>query len=262
MPACGESRADAETPEPIRLATVSFARLSSAGNCERTRYAYPVRNAWQKASILPAIGFLMFWLVLAPTVLVISLRTGTDLSTDHSRGLVADTARFVHGGAQGRSEGRFLITAVSGPSTSEMTRADAIVAMRAARRNAIVAAFACVGFRMGVTEVTISSEGFTGGSAGLMFALAVVDTLNSSDLTGGRHIAGTGTILGGGAVGRVLSVGPKARAAERAGADLFLVPAAQVAAARSATGTTSVVGIRTLDEAVRLLTGARGCARP
>jgi Lon-like protease len=76
-----------------------------------------------------------------------------------------------------------------------------------------------------------------GPSAGLLFALGIIDKLDGDgsggDLTGGRTIAGTGTITAGGAVGAVGGVALKTQAAGRDGATVFLVPKAECADARS-----------------------------
>ncbi len=196
--------------------------------------------------------------VLALIALVVSLlqaRTG-----HREPALVADASRFVHAGAHTPSDGRFLITAVSRTTSDDAQRSERIIAMRVSRKNAMVAAADCLGPRRDLSELSISSEGFTGGSAGLMLALSVVDAFRDADLTRGRDIAGTGTIARDGTVGRVLHIDLKARAAERAGADLFLVPAAQLAEARRAVTSLPVAAVRTLDDAVCVLSGS-GCPR-
>ncbi|MET9482950.1 S16 family serine protease [Streptomyces sp. NPDC006638] len=70
-----------------------------------------------------------------------------------------------------------------------------------------------------------------GPSAGLLFALGIIDKLDGDgsggDLTGGRVIAGTGTIDGDGKVGAVGGVSLKTQAAGRDGATVFLVPKAE-----------------------------------
>ncbi|MFF1416784.1 S16 family serine protease [Streptomyces sp. NPDC058280] len=76
-----------------------------------------------------------------------------------------------------------------------------------------------------------------GPSAGLLFALGIIDKLDGDgsggDLTGGRTIAGTGTITGSGRVGAVGGVSLKTQAAGRDGATVFLVPEAECADAKS-----------------------------
>jgi PDZ domain-containing protein len=65
--------------------------------------------------------------------------------------------------------------------------------------------------------------------------------------------------------GRVLpvgGVGQKAVAARHRGARLFLVPFGEVAEARRRAGSMPVVGVRTLDDALRALRAAGGDALP
>jgi Lon-like protease len=64
-----------------------------------------------------------------------------------------------------------------------------------------------------------------GPSAGLMFALGIVDKLTPGSLTDGAHIAGTGTIDDTGHVGAIGGITQKMLGAERAGATVFLAPA-------------------------------------
>lgn len=107
-------------------------------------------------------------------------------------------------------------------------------------------------------EVTIASGDIGGPSAGLMYALSIYDHLVPEDLTGGRKIAGTGTIDNGGSsrgrVGPVGSVGLKVRGAELIGADVFLVPAAELSQAEAAAGPgLQVIGVDTLEDAISAL---------
>jgi PDZ domain-containing protein len=68
-------------------------------------------------------------------------------------------------------------------------------------------------------------EGDVGGpSAGLMHALAIIDTLTEGELTKGNVIAGTGTVDLEGRVGPIGGVRQKVVAAEAAGASHILVP--------------------------------------
>ncbi|MFB0836527.1 PDZ domain-containing protein [Arthrobacter sp. E44] len=74
-------------------------------------------------------------------------------------------------------------------------------------------------------QVQISLDKVGGPSAGLMFSLGIIDTVTPGDLTGGKHIAGTGTISPEGTVGPIGGIGQKMRGARSAGATLFLAPA-------------------------------------
>ncbi|MHC8608425.1 YlbL family protein [Paenarthrobacter ureafaciens] len=78
-------------------------------------------------------------------------------------------------------------------------------------------------------DVKISLDNVGGPSAGMMFALGIVDTLTPGDLTGGRHVAGTGTITADGAVGPIGGVAQKMIGARQHGATMFLAPAANCA---------------------------------
>jgi Lon-like protease len=100
-------------------------------------------------------------------------------------------------------------------------------------------------------DVAIDSQNIGGPSAGLAFALTVTDALTVEDLTRGHHVAVTGAIDGAGAVHEVGGVEFKVRAAEREGADVFLVPATEVEEAeRTASDDLRVIGVETLTEAI------------
>jgi PDZ domain-containing protein len=74
-------------------------------------------------------------------------------------------------------------------------------------------------------QVKIHIGNIGGPSAGLMFALGIVDKLTPGGLTGGRFIAGTGEISAAGAVGPIGGIQQKLAAARAAGATIFLTPA-------------------------------------
>jgi PDZ domain-containing protein len=71
------------------------------------------------------------------------------------------------------------------------------------------------------------SVGNIGGpSAGMMFALGIVDKLTAGGLTGGKFIAGTGEIAANGAVSPIGGIQQKMAGARASGATIFLTPAA------------------------------------
>jgi PDZ domain-containing protein len=74
-------------------------------------------------------------------------------------------------------------------------------------------------------QVKISVGGIGGPSAGLMFALGIIDKLTPGGLTGGRFIAGTGEIAANGAVSPIGGIQQKLAGARAAGATIFLTPA-------------------------------------
>ncbi len=72
--------------------------------------------------------------------------------------------------------------------------------------------------------VTIQLENVGGPSAGMMFALGIIDKLTPGELNGGKKVAGTGTIDSSGAVGPIGGIRQKLYGARSAGATYFLAP--------------------------------------
>ncbi|MEU9200534.1 S16 family serine protease [Streptomyces sp. NPDC048332] len=109
--------------------------------------------------------------------------------------------------------------------------------MAQSQESAVDAALNYLGKKPGSVDVTLHLADVGGPSAGLFFALGVVDKLDGDgsggDLTGGRTIAGTGTIEADGDVGAVGGVSLKTQAARRDGATVFLVPKAECKEAKS-----------------------------
>jgi PDZ domain-containing protein len=99
-------------------------------------------------------------------------------------------------------------------------------------------------------EVRIESGDVGGPSAGLMWSLGLMDLLEPGALIDGRTIAGTGAIDLEGRVHPVGGVGHKVVAAARAGAEVFLVPTANLAEARAARADIRLLAVSTVDEAV------------
>ncbi|MTE12661.1 PDZ domain-containing protein [Nocardia sp. CT2-14] len=93
-----------------------------------------------------------------------------------------------------------------------------------------------------------------GPSAGLMFTLALIDKLTTGDLSGGKFVAGTGTIDPDGKVGPIGGIQYKMIAAREAGAETFMVPAANCneAAQRTPAGL-RLVKVENLSGAVQSL---------
>jgi Lon-like protease len=82
--------------------------------------------------------------------------------------------------------------------------------------------------------VTISVGNIGGPSAGMMFALGIIDKVGPVNLTGGRFIAGTGEISPDGAVSPIGGIQQKMAGARAQGATVFLAPAGNCADALSA----------------------------
>lgn len=101
-------------------------------------------------------------------------------------------------------------------------------------------------------DVRIAVDQIGGPSAGMVFALGVVDLLTPGEMTGGKRFAGTGTIDSAGNVGAIGGIRQKLLGARAAGAEVFLAPAANCG---EVTGHVPdglrVVAVSTLSEARR-----------
>ncbi|WP_446037794.1 S16 family serine protease [Streptomyces sp. SID1143] len=112
--------------------------------------------------------------------------------------------------------------------------------MKDSQRAAVTAALRQVHRSPKDVHVKLRLGDVGGPSAGLFFALGIVDKLDGNGagpggLTGGRTVAGTGTIDAKGEVGAVGGVPLKMQAARRDGARYFLIPRSQCGEAGSLT---------------------------
>ncbi len=107
-------------------------------------------------------------------------------------------------------------------------------------------------------EITIDSGKVVGPSAGLAYALELLDVLTPGELTGGMVVAATGDLRADGTVGPIGGVAQKAITVRRAGADVFLVPSANLEEARSRAGDLQVLPVDSFDDALRVLGGLDG----
>jgi PDZ domain-containing protein len=107
-------------------------------------------------------------------------------------------------------------------------------------------------------DVEIQLDKVGGPSAGMMFALGIIDKLTPGALQGGADVAGTGTIDQSGTVGPIGGIRQKLFGAESAGADWFLAPTANCGevAGHLPDGLT-VFAVKTLDEALTALDAIR-----
>ena len=99
--------------------------------------------------------------------------------------------------------------------------------------------------------VKISVGDIGGPSAGMMFALGIIDKLTSDNLAGGKFIAGTGEITSTGQVEPIGGIQQKMAGARAAGATVFLAPAANCSDVRGAVPAgLRVVKVATLTQAM------------
>lgn len=100
-------------------------------------------------------------------------------------------------------------------------------------------------------EVSYDVGGIGGPSAGLMFSLGIYDKLTPGALTGGEHVAGTGTMDDQGAVGPIDGIQQKMVGARDVGASWFLAPQGNCeAVVGSVPDDLEVTAVATLEEAV------------
>jgi len=107
-------------------------------------------------------------------------------------------------------------------------------------------------------EVQIQLDKVGGPSAGMMFALGIIDKLTPGKLQGGENVAGTGTIDQSGAVGPIGGIVQKMHGAANNDATWFLAPAKNC---NEVTGNIpdglTVFSVATLDEALTALDGIK-----
>ncbi|MCU1612550.1 MAG: putative secreted protein containing a domain [Frankiales bacterium] len=112
-------------------------------------------------------------------------------------------------------------------------------------------------------NVDIQVADVGGPSAGLMLTLGILDLVGPQDLTGGKVVAGTGTIDADGKVGPIGGIQLKMVAAQNIGATLFLVPADNCSEAAAAPQPgLRLAKVSDLDSALTALTDFRSGRTP
>ena len=102
-------------------------------------------------------------------------------------------------------------------------------------------------------KVAIDATGIGGPSAGLAFALEVMQKLGRNVLHG-HNVAATGAMELNGAVGPIGGIKQKTYSARKSGADVFLVPAGRNAQdARRYAGPLRIIPVRSLSQALHAL---------
>jgi PDZ domain-containing protein len=117
--------------------------------------------------------------------------------------------------------------------------------------------------QVSTVKVDIRLQDVGGPSAGLMFALGIIEKLGPESLTGGRTIAGTGEITADGKVGAIGGIAQKMRGARAEKATVFLSPAQNCDEARAnkPSGLT-LVKVSTLKDALAALATLRAGGTP
>jgi PDZ domain-containing protein len=112
--------------------------------------------------------------------------------------------------------------------------------------------------------INIDSGRVVGPSAGLAYALEIIDMLTPGELTGGKRVAATGELASlSGEVGEIGGVAQKTITVRRAGAQVFLVPRANYREAKAHAGNRlRVIPIDDIDGALRALGELKGSNAP
>ncbi|MBM9508819.1 S16 family serine protease [Actinacidiphila acididurans] len=145
----------------------------------------------------------------------------------------------------------------SGGSVQQITKVNQ-KEMTQSQENATAAALQHLGLSPSQVKVKLQLADVGGPSAGLLFTLGIIDKVDGNghggDLTGGRVVAGTGTIDPSGKVGAVGGVPLKEVSAKRDGATVFLVPRAECSDAKAQLPSgLKLIPVQTLDGALSAL---------
>lgn len=115
-----------------------------------------------------------------------------------------------------------------------------------------------IGILVGTTakfpvDINFNIRGVGGPSAGLIFAVGIVEKMTPEDLLRGRKIAGTGSITPNGRVGAIGGIEEKMIGAARKGATIFLAPRENCPDIKHIPKGLKVIPVSTLSEAIAAL---------
>lgn len=167
-----------------------------------------------------------------------------------------DVAKLVTKHKPGQKVVFTVIPAADAKNKSDRTQQVTITTRKSADEGP---ARAVVGITAGIEHlfpftIDIRLADVGGPSAGMMFALGIVDKLTPGDLTGGKFVAGTGTIDDDGKVGPIGGISLKTIGARDKGATYFLTPADNCEeAAKDIPSGLTLVKVKTIDDAMAAL---------
>lgn len=108
-------------------------------------------------------------------------------------------------------------------------------------------------------DISIDSGDVVGPSAGLAYAVELLDLLTPGELTGGIKVALTGELSPDGSVGAIGGVAQKVTTVKRAGVKVFVVPKDNEAEAKAHAGRNlRIIGVSSFDDALRALGAMQG----
>lgn len=142
--------------------------------------------------------------------------------------------------------------------SSQLTYEVKLVASREPNSSGLQSGKPAIGVLIGTTgkfpiDIQFNIDDVGGPSAGMIFALGIVDKLTEEDLLRGRKVAGTGTINAQGVVGAIGGIEEKMIGAKRAGATLFLAPRENCPDIRHIPRGLKVIPVSTLRESIATL---------
>ncbi|MEU1626271.1 PDZ domain-containing protein [Streptomyces sp. NPDC020096] len=187
------------------------------------------------------------------------LHAGDVIKTVDGTGVIqpGDVAKLVTKHKPGQDVVFTVVPAGGAGKAGAAARSVTIKTAKADGGRAIVGIQAVLG-HMFPFPIDIKLADVGGPSAGLMFSLGIIDKLTPNDLTGGKFVAGTGTIDDNGAVGPIGGISMKIIGARDAGAQYFLTPKDNCAAAAKDTPKgLRLVKVNSLDDALNALTDIR-----
>jgi PDZ domain-containing protein len=174
---------------------------------------------------------------------------------------VADVVRAVNGRPLARPDSLMQATQSRPPGTAfvlDIIRGGhprrvtcATYRYRGAARFGVIGSFVTRPEQLPV-KVTFHLPDVNGSSAGLMFALQIYRVLTGTDITAAGPVAGTGVLAPDGTVHAVEGAREKIRAAVRAGAAVFLVPAENYPEVAKTPGI-RIIPVRTFAQALAAL---------
>lgn len=223
---------------------------------ENARYMQRSQDS-AKAAALRELGYDVPETVVIEMVVDDSPADGTLEPADIVEGVDGEpvaTPQDVVNAVQGHEPGETVEVAVNRGGESLTLTVDTVESREG---HAQVGAGVAVGYEFPV-QIDVNIDDRIGGpSAGMIFALAIYDTLTPGAMLEGLRVAGTGEINGDGEVGPIGGIQQKIAAAAGDDIELFLAPASNcddVAGARN--GDMQVVSIETLDDAIEAVEAA------
>ena len=146
----------------------------------------------------------------------------------------------------------------SNGTSTQLTYEIALVASKEAATSGLKVGKPAIGVLIGTTgkfpvDIRFNIDDVGGPSAGMIFAVGIVEKMTKEDLLRGRSVAGTGTISAQGVVGAIGGIEEKMIGAKRAGATVFLAPKENCPDINHVPRGLKVIPVSTLSEAISVL---------